>query len=92
MVIVNGRDLENLLYNWLEVILIKLTKDAVVFSHFDVKINMVDNKYVLRSLSKGEELDLKKHKPKTEVKAVTYHMMQIKEERGQVSVRFLLDI
>ncbi|MCP8313397.1 MAG: archease, partial [archaeon] len=33
-----------------------------------------------------------KHEPKTEVKAVTYHMMEIKQNRKGVTLRFLLDL
>ncbi len=89
---VQGRDLESLLYNWLEAVLIKVERDGLVFSSFDVKIRKDDEEFQLKGTGKGEELDLKKHKPKTEVKAVTYHMMSFKEEDGRVLARFLLDL
>ena len=89
---VQGRDLESLLYNWLEAILIKVSRDGLVFSSFNVKIKKVNEGFTLNGSGKGEKIDLDKHQPKTEVKAVTYHMMNIKEENGQVSARFLLDL
>ncbi len=89
---VKGTDLENLLYNWLEAVLIKVSRDGIVFSSFDPKIRQVDDGYELNSVGRGEELHLKKHKAKIEVKAVTYHMMRITIKEGWVSARFLLDI
>ncbi len=89
---VQGGDLENLLYNWLEAVLVKVTTDGLVFSSFDVKIRRVDGQYVLHGAAQGEELNPEKHKAKMEVKAVTYHLMQIKTEEGQVTARFLLDL
>ena len=90
---VRGRDLESLLYNWLEAVLIRVETGEVVFSSFDVKISRVNKEYRLRGVGRGEMLNLEKHKPKTEVKAVTYHMMRIQEEEGgRVSARFLLDL
>jgi SHS2 domain-containing protein len=87
-----GEDLENLLYNWLETVLIKVSRDGIVFSTFDLKIRKLNHRYDLRGYGSGEQLDLRKHKPKTEVKAVTYHLMRIIKEEGKVSARFLLDL
>jgi SHS2 domain-containing protein len=87
-----GSDLENLLYNWLEEVLLKVEIDEMVFSSFDLKITESNGKYRLRGIGKGESLDLKKHKPKTEVKAPTYHRMHIRKEKGKFRAQFLLDI
>ncbi|MFL6342937.1 MAG: archease, partial [Nitrososphaeraceae archaeon] len=44
--------------------------------------------------ARGEHLDLEKHHFKIEIKAVTYHEMQIKQEKEKniVITRFLLDL
>jgi len=89
---VEGRDLENLLYNWLEAVLVKVTLDGLVFSSFKLDIEKVEGGYRLQGFGRGEPLDLVKHRPKTEVKAVTYHLMEVKEEAGRFSARFLLDL
>ncbi len=39
-----------------------------------------DVKYVLKCIAYGEKFDRKKHEPKEEVKAITYHKMEIKHE------------
>jgi len=89
---VDGWDLKNLLYNWLEELLIKVTSEGKVYSSFNVKIDEKDGSYELEAIVKGEDLNVKKHKPKTEVKAVTYHQMDIKSDSGGVTLRFLLDL
>jgi SHS2 domain-containing protein len=89
---VNGWDLKSLLYNWLEDILIKVTSEGRVYSSFRVKISKKDGNYELEAIANGEDLDIVKHEPKTEVKAVTYHMMDIKQNEKGVTLRFLLDL
>jgi SHS2 domain-containing protein len=90
--VVYARDLMGLLYNWLELVLVKVTMNGLVFSSFDVKIRKNSRGFEIKGIGIGETLDLKKHKPKTEAKAVTYHLMRINEKKGQVSVRFLIDL
>jgi SHS2 domain-containing protein len=85
---VEGYDLEELLYNWLEEILLKLSIERVALREFKVKIK--DNR--LEAEVYGEPLDLKKHNYKVEIKAVTYHLMEVKKEDSKYKVRFLLDL
>ncbi|MCP8321267.1 MAG: archease [archaeon] len=91
-IIVNGWDLKSLLYNWLEDLLIKVTSEGKVYSSFNVKISEKEGIYELEAIAKGEGLDIAKHEPKTEVKAVTYHLMQIYKKQNRYVVRFLLDL
>ncbi len=88
----SGWDLKNLLYNWLEDLLIKVTSEGKVYSSFKVKIRKKEGAYELEAVARGEDLDISKHKPKTEVKAVTYHMMDILQDQKAVILRFLLDL
>ncbi len=88
----NGWDLKNLLYNWLENLIIKVTSEGRVYSSFKLKIKKKKEGYELEAVAKGEDLDIVKHEPKTEVKAVTYHMMDIKQNRKGFTLRFLLDL
>jgi SHS2 domain-containing protein len=88
---VKGFDLESLLYNWLETVLIKVSRDGIVFSSFKIRVNNITG-FELSGYGFGEMMDLKKHRPKTEVKAITYHLMKISEKQGKTTVRFLLDL
>jgi SHS2 domain-containing protein len=87
----SGYDLEELLYNWLEEVLLKLIVDRMALKEFKVKIDKKED-YILEAEAYGEELDIDKHNYKVEIKAVTYHLMEVKEEDGKYKVRFLLDL
>ncbi|RLF20933.1 MAG: archease [Thermoprotei archaeon] len=87
-----GVDLEQLLYNWLENLLILFDTDGLVFSRFKVSIQKKDNHYVLKGEAWGEPFNPSKHPSKTEVKAVTYSLMEIHDEKGNSYVKFVLDI
>jgi SHS2 domain-containing protein len=87
----NGHDLSSLLFDWLDKVMLLLVADSFVMSEFSVKINH-NNGYSLAGVARGEKLDLEKHHYKVEIKAVTYHEMDIKQERGKATVRFLLDL
>lgn len=86
-----GHDLYSLLFDWLDKVMLLLVQDGIVMSDFSVKIKQ-NNGYFLEGIAKGERLNLEKHHYKVEIKAVTYHEMEITQEKGKTSVRFLLDL
>src|SRR5574341_884343 len=90
-IIAEGHDLESLLYNWLEAVMLKLIVDKKALSDFKVFISKHDDKYQLEATVKGEKFDVEKHQYKVEIKGVTYHMMEI-EQNKTVRMRFLLDL
>ena len=90
---VRGEDLEALLYSWLEQFLIIFDTQQLLFSEFEVNITQEkDGTYLLRGIAKGEKYDPSKHPSETEVKAITYSLMEIKEDKGFAVVKFVLDI
>jgi SHS2 domain-containing protein len=86
-----GHDLYSLLFDWLDKVMLLLVADGIVTSKFSVKIKQ-NNGYSLAGVARGEKLDLERHRYKVEIKAVTYHEMDIKQEKGKATVRFLLDL
>lgn len=86
-----GHDLYSLLFEWLDKVMLLLVADGIVMSEFSVKIKQ-NNNYSLEGVAKGEKLDLDRHHYKVEIKAVTYHDMEIKQEMGKATLRFLLDL
>ena len=86
-----GHDLHSLLFDWLDKVMLLMVADGIVMSEFSVKIKQ-DDGYSLEGIAKGEKLDLDRHRYKVEIKAVTYHEMEIKQEKGKATVRFLLDL
>ena len=87
---VEGRDLLNLLYNWLEEIVIITITDGFAIRNFSVNIKK-NKEYQIVSKISGEKLDLKKHNFKVEIKSPTFHLMEI-NENDEITMRYLLDL
>ncbi len=83
-------DIDNLLYNWLEEIIILTITEGFAGASFEVHISKQEQ-YVLDAVINGEEIDFEKHHFKLEIKAPTFHLMEIREEKPVV-MRFLLDL
>ena len=87
---VSGKDLRYLLLNWLEEVNYQLITEGFAIARFSLDISK-NSTYELTSTIYGEPIDLKKHHFKMEIKAPTFHMMEIKQN-DQVTMRFLLDL
>jgi SHS2 domain-containing protein len=93
----SGDDLENLLFDWLEKVLLKILIDHIVVSRFSIEIseknaNVVEKKYLLRARVGGERVSYSKHKYKIEIKAITYHELKIKRIGPNYVATFLVDL
>ncbi|MCQ5336727.1 MAG: archease [Candidatus Methanomethylicia archaeon] len=88
----DGIDLEQLLYKWIDHLLFLFDAKSFVISKAKVeKIEKINDKYVIKSKVFGEEYNPKKHGHKTGVKAMTYSLMKIvKNEKWEAF--FVLDI
>src|ERR671919_2606481 len=87
-----GDDLYSLLFDWLDKVMLLLVADGIAMSEFSVKIKKQNNGYLLEGTTRGEPLQLDRHHYKVEIKAVTYHEMEIKQEKDMTTARFLLDL
>ena len=87
---VTGKDLRYLLYNWLEEIIILTITDGFAIKQISVKIQNKDGYEIDAELS-GENIDIKKHGFKVEIKSPTFHEMYI-QEGEQITLRYLLDL
>jgi SHS2 domain-containing protein len=87
-----GNDLYSLLFDWLDNVMLLLVADGIAMSQFHVKIKQHDNSYLLEGTARGEQLELDRHHYKVEIKAVTYHEMEIKQDNDMITLRFLLDL
>jgi len=91
---VDGHDEQALLYNWLEALLVKFDILGNLYSRFKVtSIAKTSVGFKLKAKIRGEPFNPEKHLSKVGVKAVTYHQMEIlKDAKGAVTVKFILDI
>lgn len=83
---VEAHDLESLLVNWLSELLYLHDADNVFFVEFDVEVKGLG----LSAKARGEEVDRERHRLKAQVKAVTYHMLEVNPDEGYATV--ILDI
>jgi SHS2 domain-containing protein len=81
---IEGDNIESRLFLFLSELLYIMDAESIVMSSFHVIFE--GTKVICESY--GEMLDLKKHRPKTEIKAITYHMMNIDENEPSVTVLF----
>jgi len=90
---VEGIDLENALYRWVEEFLFYFDAEGLVFSRFRVhRIEKTDGGYVVEGEGCGEAFDPERHEYRTIVKAVTYAQMCIRRLDGLWMVQFVVDI
>ena len=94
-----SEDLVSLLYDYLEELLFLQDTEFLFFSDFKVNIEkIVDDEssnlenYKLTCFVCGEEIDWNVHSPKSEVKAITFHKMCVKEDDGVFKLRAILDL
>ena len=89
----NGEDEQELLYNWLEALLVKSEINRMLYSKFKIsELNHDSNGFRLKARIWGEKFDAERHLQKVGVKAITYHRMEIVKAPEQVTLRFILDI
>ena len=89
-IIVKGKDLEYLLYNWLEEIIILTITDGFAGKRILIEISK-ESEWKITAEIFGEDINLSKHEFKVEIKSPTFHDMRI-EQNGNVVMRYLLDL
>ncbi len=87
---VKGKDLRYLLFNWLDAVIYQLITDGFAIKRITLDLKK-NEEYEIIATSYGEPIDLKKHNFKVEIKAPTFHEMEI-VEGNEVKMKFLLDL
>jgi len=87
-----AEDKKALLYDWLNELIFLHDAEYLVFSRFQVDISGDDRGgYELKALVWGEEFEQSSHQSRDEVKAVTYHLMEIERDDGY-RLQVILDV
>lgn len=87
---IDGMDLENLLYRWIEGLLVYYDSELFLFGKFKVKIDLENLR--LNAIAWGEKFNPDKHERRTVVKAMTYHEMSIVKTNNGYELTFVVDI
>jgi SHS2 domain-containing protein len=88
-IVVKGKNLYYLLYNWLEEVIILTITDGFAIKRFNLVIEK--EPFVIRAELFGEGIDIKKHGFKVEIKSPTFHEMEI-DEGDEIRLKYLLDL
>ena len=90
-VTVQAAALEDLLFDWLsELIFLKDTEEFVA-GRFRVRCPQAPP-FHMQALVEGEPIDRRRHEMRVDVKAATYHEMDIHKEGGRWYARVVLDV
>lgn len=87
---VRGHDWKSLLFNWLNDVLYASVTEGMLFSKFRVDID--EKAFVLKATAWGEKRDAKRHDARGEVKAVTYHKMEIRKDGEMYRAQVIFDV
>jgi SHS2 domain-containing protein len=93
VITVEGADKLELLYNWLESLLLKFELERKVYNNFQVSLTSTPRGDLkVTAEADGDRFNRERHRAKVEVKAVTYHRMEVVQEGDVTIVRFILDL
>ena len=86
---IKGESLERLMVDWLSELLYLHDVENLLFKEF--KIESVGENG-LKAIVKGEPFQKGVHVIKTEVKAVTYHQIEVRKENGNWRAQIIFDL
>ena len=86
---VEGADREDLLIRWLGELLFLSQSRGFLFKEFSI-LHLESN--FLRAIARGEIFDPSRHRLETEIKAVTYHQVEVKQKDKGWEAKVIFDI
>jgi SHS2 domain-containing protein len=90
---VESPDIKGLLVEWLSELLYLFEVDEIIFSEFKIiSIEKTNEGFSLKGKASGEPIDLSRHNFDTQVKAVTFHDLQVESDKtGRFWVQVVVD-
>jgi len=86
---IEGKRTDELLADWLRNLLYKFNGEVYLLREFNIE---EINKKGLKAKVGGEKLDLSRHSLKTEIKAVTYHGLEVKKTGQGWEAQVIFDV
>lgn len=91
-ILAESKDVEGLLHDFLEELVFFKDYKQLLFSKFEIIIQEKEGSYNLACEAYGEKLDVARHDPRVDVKAVTRHMFEVIKDKQGWKAKVLLDI
>ncbi len=82
-------DRESLAVSWLNELLYMFDVEGIIFKRFDI-LELTNTR--LKADAYGEKAEASRHKLRGGVKAATYHMLKVSEDRGRWRIRVIFDM
>ena len=89
---VESQERDLLLFEFLEKLVIEKDANQMLFSEFEVKINQINEKFMVSVIAHGEHIDYDRHELCADVKAVTLHKFSLTKEKEDWKAEMILDI
>lgn len=90
---VEGRDHDALMVRWLSELNYRHTVDHQLYTRFDVKsMEETENGIVLQATCHGESIDSDRHTVYTEIKAITFHGLEVRKTEEGWTVQVIFDM
>ncbi|HMK76245.1 MAG TPA: archease [Thermodesulfobacteriota bacterium] len=86
---IGGESLDRLMVDWLSELLYLHDVEGLLFKRFRVESVGKDG---LKAIAKGEPFQEGVHVVKTQVKAVTYHQIEVRQEKGHWRAQIIFDL
>ncbi|MEK6899566.1 MAG: archease [Nanoarchaeota archaeon] len=84
--------IDSMLFDFMDELVFFKDYKQLVFSKFDITIKEKEGAYSLTCIAHGEKIDVVRHEPKVDVKAVTMHMFEVVKDAQSWKAKVLLDI
>lgn len=88
----SARALDSLMVDWLSELLYLFSAFRFLGTAYGIKVEKTKDGWRVSGDAIGTEYNRKKHGYGADIKAVTYHMLEVKEENGIWSAKILFDI
>jgi SHS2 domain-containing protein len=89
---VEAAGLDLLLVAWLEELLFRFETTSVLYAHGEASVDCKGDSWSLRARMRGERFDAERHPLKVQVKAITYHALEVARDEQGWRARVIFDI
>jgi len=89
---IKAKDLESLLFDFLEILIYYKDAEQLIFSDYSINIKEEKTECMLECVCLGENIDYNKHDLSSDVKAITMHKFKVEKTNNGYNAFIILDI